>query len=130
MNLLVLTGRILYSLIFIISGFGHLVSGSNAHAEENGVPMAAFLVPASGFLAMVSGLSILIGYKTKLGAFGILLFLIPVTLMMHNFWTIEDPIQHMMQKIMFMKNVTMMGAALLIMHFGAGPMSIDNRNLS
>jgi putative oxidoreductase len=47
--------------------------------------------------------------------------------MMHNFWAMTDPGMAQMQQIMFMKNVSMLGAALLIAHFGSGPLSVDNR---
>jgi len=55
------------------------------------------------------------------------LFLIPVTLMMHKFWTIPDPMLAQIQMVMFMKNVSMLGGALLITQFGAGPFSLDAR---
>ena len=41
--------------------------------------------------------------------------------MLHNFWTVADPIARQMQMVMFMKNVSMLGGALLISQFGAGP---------
>jgi putative oxidoreductase len=89
------------------------------------VPMAKLLVPASGSLALVGGLSILLGYKAKIGAWLLVLFLVPVTLLMHNFWTVKDPMMAQMQMAMFLKNVTMLGGALLISQFGAGRLSVD-----
>ena len=80
-----------------------------------------------GVLAVLGGLSILLGYRAKLGASLIVLFLIPVTLMMHKFWTIPDPMLAQIQMVMFMKNVSMLGGALLITQFGAGPFSLDAR---
>src|SRR5712664_3854667 len=68
-----------------------------------------------------------IGYRAKLGAWLIVLFLIPVTLMMHKFWTVSDPMMAQIQMVMFMKNVSMLGGALLISQFGAGPFSLDAR---
>jgi putative oxidoreductase len=47
--------------------------------------------------------------------------------MLHNFWAVSDPMMHQMQLVMFMKNVSMMGGALLISQFGAGPWSLDAR---
>jgi putative oxidoreductase len=47
--------------------------------------------------------------------------------MMHNFWTISDPMMRQMQMAMFMKNISMLGGALLIAYFGAGPLSVDAR---
>ena len=77
--------------------------------------------------ALAGGLSILLGYLAKIGTWLIVLFLVPVTLMMHIFWTVSDPMAAQVQMIMFMKNVSMLGAALLISQFGAGPFSLDRR---
>jgi len=53
------------------------------------------------------------------------IFLIPVTLMMHNFWSVSDPMTLQIEKAMFLKNVAMLGGALVITSFGAGPLSLD-----
>jgi putative oxidoreductase len=125
MKFIVPVGRVLYSLIFISSGFSHFSAATADYANSQGVPMATVLVPISGILAIAGGLSILFGYKAKLGAWLLVAFLIPVTLKMHAFWNLDDPMQHQMQMVMFMKNTSMLGAALLIAWFGAGPLSID-----
>jgi putative oxidoreductase len=121
MKYLVPIGRIFYSLIFILSGPKHFAAGTMAYAASQGVPMAKLLVPASGVLALVGGLSILLGIKAKWGAWMIVLFLVPVTLTMHKFWGLADPHMAMMQQINFMKNMSMLGAALMITHLGSGP---------
>jgi len=46
---------------------------------------------------------------------------------MHKFWGIPDPMMQQMQMVMFMKNLTMLGGALLITQFGSGPWSLDAR---
>jgi putative oxidoreductase len=89
--------------------------------------LASIAVPLSGVMAIAGGLSILLGYRAKLGAWLIVLFLIPVTLMMHKFWTVQDPMMAQVQMILFMKNVAMLGGALLISQFGAGSFSLDAR---
>ncbi len=124
MKFLVLLGRIFYSAIFIGSGIGHFFGETINYAEMHGVPMAEFMVPASGIIALLGGISILLGYKARLGAWLIVIFLIPVTLMMHNFWTVHEPSLRMVQHAMFMKNLSMLGAALLITYFGPGPCSL------
>ena len=128
MNYLVLLGRILYSLIFLEAILSNFSASSIAKAADKGMPMSNILVPAAGIMAFAGGLSIVLGYKAKLGAWLIILFLVPVTLMMHNFWAIKDPMMRRMQQIMFMKNLSMLGAALLIAYFGAGPLSIDSND--
>jgi putative oxidoreductase len=126
MRMLVPVGRVLFALIFITSLFGHFKGATIDMAAAHGVPLATVLVPLSGILALVGGLSVAIGYRARFGALLILLFLVPVTLVMHKFWGIPDPQVAALQKAMFMKNVSMMGAALLVMFHGAGPCSLDS----
>lgn len=128
MKYTLLAGRILFSLIFLLSSFGHFSEPSIAHAASKGVPIASFLVPLSGVIELIGALSIVLGYKSRYGAWLIILFLLPVTIMLHNFWTITDPMAQQMDMIAFMKNLSMMGGALIITHFGSGPLSLDNRN--
>ena len=123
---IVAAGRLLFSLIFIMASFGHFSQQTIAYAASQGVPLASIAVPISGVFAFAGGLSILFGYHARLGAWLLLLFLLPVTLLMHKFWTVSDPMMAQMQQIMFLKNITMMGGALLISQFGAGPLSVDS----
>lgn len=129
MKYIVVVGRIFYSLIFITSGFFHFSDAAVGYASSQGVPAASVLVPLAGVMAIVGGLSILVGFKAKWGAWIIVLFLVPVTLMMHRYWTIDDPGQRQIQMAMFMKNTSMLGGALLIAWFGAGPVSVDERRV-
>ena len=124
---LVPLGRFLYSAIFLMTAFGHFSAGYIGYAAQAGVPAPGLLVPLSGVIAIVGGLSITLGYKAKIGGWLIVLFLVPVTLKMHAFWAVPDPMMHGIQLAMFWKNVSMLGAALLITHFGAGPLSLDAR---
>lgn len=125
MKVVVLIGRICFSLIFIMSSFGHFSSKTIGYAASQGVPMASFLVPASGIIALVGGLSIIFGYRAKLGAWLIVIFLVPVTIVFHNFWAVHDPMMRQMQMINFLKNLSMLGGAMVIACIGAGPVSID-----
>lgn len=124
---MVVAGRILFSAIFIVSSFSHFTAQGVGYATQMGVPLARILVPASGLLALVGGLSVLLGYHARIGGLLLVAFLVPVTLWMHAFWTVKDPMMMAMQMANFMKNVSMAGAALLIAYFGPGPWSIDER---
>jgi putative oxidoreductase len=124
---IVLLGRLLFVVIFIMAGPNNFSSKTIAHVASQGVPLASLVVPFSGALAILGGLSILLGYRAQIGAWLIALFLIGVTPVMHNFWAISDPMAHQMQFIMFMKNVSMLGGALLISQLGAGPWSLESR---
>ncbi|MGD0567832.1 MAG: DoxX family protein [Candidatus Sulfotelmatobacter sp.] len=124
---IIFLGRFLFALIFVMSGPRHFLSATIAFAASQGVPMASIAVPFSGLLAFVGGLSILLGYRAKIGAWLIVLFLVGVTPMLHRFWAVSDPMMQQIQMVMFFKNASMLGAALLITQFGAGPWSLDAR---
>lgn len=123
-------GRFLFSLIFILSGVNHFSSGTIEYAASQGVPFANILVPFSGILAILGGLSVMLGYFARTGALLLILFLVPITLTMHNFWSFTDPMERQMQMIQFMKNLALLGGAILIAFYGSGPKSVDQRKRS
>jgi putative oxidoreductase len=114
-----LVGRILFSLLFIMAASGHFKAATIAYAAAQGVPLASLAVPASGILAL--------GYKARWGAVAIVAFLAPVTVMMHNFWAVTDPMMQQLQMSMFMKNLALIGGALTFAVYGAGAYSLDAR---
>lgn len=118
-------GRVLFAAIFVLSGLSHFSSETIAYGASQGVPAAGLLVRLSGILAIAGGLSIAIGLRARLGAWLLVVFLVPVTLAMHAFWRIDDPMMAMNQQVHFMKNLAMLGGALLVAWFGAGPYSVD-----
>lgn len=124
----VLVGRFFFALIFVMAGLNHFSTQTIAFAASQGVPAATILVPLSGAMAVLGGLSILIGYRAKLGAWLLALFLVGVT-PLHKFWGITDPMMQQLQMALFMKNISMLGGALLVTQFGAGPWSLDSRSL-
>jgi len=127
MRYLVLLGRICFAAIFILAAPGHFKAQEIAYAANAGVPLASLAVPVAGLIALAGGLSVAFGYRAKIGAWLLVLFLVPVTITMHNFWTVTDPMMAQLQMAMFMKNVGLMGGALLLSYFGAGPLSLDAR---
>jgi putative oxidoreductase len=126
-RLAVPVGRALFAAIFIFAGLGHFSAQTIGFAAQQGVPLANLAVPLSGILSMAGGLSVALGYRARWGALALIAFLVPVTLMMHNFWAVTDPMMKQMHMAMFMKNVALIGGALLVSWFGAGPYSLDNR---
>lgn len=123
----VLFGRILFSLIFVFAGLTHFSSDVIGYAASQGVPLASIAVPFSGVVALLGGLSVATGYRARWGALLLVLFLVPVTASMHRFWAVADPVAAQMELAMFMKNISILGGALFIAYFGAGPLSLDAR---
>jgi putative oxidoreductase len=128
MKALPLVGRILFALIFVTAFPRHFSAEGIAHAAELGVPFANVLVPISGVLALAGGLSVATGFYAKWGAWALVLFLVPVTLGMHQFWNLSDAGQRHIQLSMFAKNVSMLGGALILACYGSGPFSLRGGN--
>jgi putative oxidoreductase len=120
-------GRVLFALNFILAFPYHFTHGAIQAAAEQGVLLPGVLVPLSGVLALAGGVSVALGYKTRWGAWALVVFLVPVTLWMHAFWRLSDPHTAFVEQVLFLKNISTLGGALLISQFGAGPISIDQR---
>ena len=129
MKFIPLIGRILFSMIFISSGLSHFfkLNEMTMYTASMGVPLPTLATLLTGFMLLLGGLSILLGYKVKIGALLLVAFLIPTSFFAHAFWGIEDAMQAQMQMIMFMKNFAMAGSALMIYYFGTGPLSIEEQ---
>lgn len=79
-------------------------------------------------ISLLGGLSVILGYRAKIGAWLLVLFLVPVTVMMDNFWAVKDPMMAQFQFGFFMANLSRIGGAFLVAYFGAGPLSLDARH--
>jgi putative oxidoreductase len=87
------------------------------------------LVGAIVFL-IAGSLSVVLGFKARVGATLLLIFLVLATYYFHDFWDVTDPAAKQEQLIQFMKNLGLMGAMVLIIANGTGPMSLDERGKS
>ena len=121
-----LVGRILLAFIFILSGFGKMTgfAGTAGYMASKGLPMTEVLLVLTILIELGGGLLIAVGYRARWAALAIFLFLIPVTLVFHNFWAVEAD-QVRAQMIQFQKNLAIMGGMLYILFNGAGRYSLD-----
>ena len=123
-----LIGRILLAAIFLMSGIGKIggFAGTAGYMASKGLPMVEVLLAITIVIEIGAALMLIVGYKARLGATALLLWMIPVTFLFHNFWAMPAD-QQMIQQIMFMKNLGLMGGMLYIMAFGSGLMSVDKK---
>ena len=121
-----LTGRILISAIFLLSGVGKIGdwSGTAGYMAAYGMPAVPFFLFMAIVFELAGGLSVLTGFKARWGAVLLIVFLIPATLIFHAFWAVEQDMFRM-QMISFMKNLAIMGGLLQIFAHGSGPLSVD-----
>ena len=121
MEALVLIGRILFSLIFIGAGIGHLADakGSAGYAEARGAPSGGIVIRISGVLIAAGGLGVMLGVWMDLAALGLAVYCLLTALLVHHFWT-DEASDLPLEMAMFMKNVSMAGAGLVIFALSAG----------
>ena len=130
MDWLYLIGRLLFSLLFLMSGFGHLknADGMGQYAASKGVPAPKAAVIVSGLMLLAGSLSVLLGVWMEIGTWLLVLFLLPTSFMMHDFWAVEDPMESQNQQAHFMKNLAMAGGALVlywvVQTHGYGPFTL------
>jgi uncharacterized membrane protein YphA (DoxX/SURF4 family) len=128
MDELWLVGRILFGLLFIAAGARHLADfdGSVKYAESKNVPAPPAGVVASGLAFLVGGFSVILGVWGDLGALILIVTLIPLTFLVHQFWRETDAQARENEMLHFMKDIAILGGAVLLFSlfardtFGAG----------
>lgn len=112
---LIVFGRILLSLLFILSALGKIGAWAPLVQQlaAKGIPYAPFFLGAALVIELVGGLTLLLGWHARLGAWLLFLYLIPTTGIMHNFWAYTGEEQQV-QLVNFLKNLAIMGGLLLV----------------
>ncbi|MEO1131688.1 MAG: DoxX family protein [Cyanobacteria bacterium J06639_1] len=116
-----LVARTFLAVIFVQTGFAKVLnfSGTQQQIASVGIPLAGLVTLFTIAFEIAGGTSLILGYKARIGAVLLLLFLIPATLVFHNF------ILDSTQTIQFMKNLAIMGGLLMVLAYGPGPVSLD-----
>jgi len=117
MEVLILVGRIIFGGFFIYSGVNHFTKFGmmTQYAKMKGVPFPEVAQGVTGLMLLLGGLSIVFGIYPFVGIVLLVAFLVPVSLMMHNFWKLEDPQVRMADKVNFTKNLALVGAVLMLL---------------
>src|SRR5208282_5932512 len=116
-----IAARILFTLIFFLSGVTHFTSMQDyINLIPAAIPWRAFWVSISGLVELAGAALILFNYRPRLGGWLIVLFLVPVTIVVHGtaMVTLADPVMREVNVSMFLKGLAMTGCALLITQLG------------
>jgi putative oxidoreductase len=120
-----LLGRIMIALVFLLSGIMKAVNFTLTADQmaAKGIPAVETLLMLSIVIEIVASLMIISGFKARWGALTLLLWMIPVNILYHNFWAMEGS-EQFLHRIMFLKNISLMGAMVYIISYGPGTKSI------
>ena len=111
-----LLGRVLVGVVYLGAGAGNLAAleGKAAYAASKGVPAPQVLVGLASLLLLAGGFSLLTGFRPRLGVLAIACFLVPVTLIMHDFWNLQGA-RRQADMQGFLANAAMLGSALMFL---------------
>jgi putative oxidoreductase len=123
-----LVGRIALVTIFFLSGFSKITgwTETSGYMASKGLPLVPVLLALAIAVELGGALSVAAGLQARWGALLLAGYLIPVTLVFHNFWAIPDA-ERQMQMIQFLKNLSMFGGLIFVASVGPGPLSLDER---
>lgn len=109
-----------HNLIDVLSEWQNYVSFSEGFSNFLGAltPWTSLLLLFGTLLELGGGLLVLLGIREKLGAALLLLFLVPTTILFHQFWFIEGSAREL-QTVMFLKNLAIMGGLIMVLIHGA-----------
>jgi uncharacterized membrane protein YphA (DoxX/SURF4 family) len=118
LSVVFLLGRLLFVYLFVESGLTNLLRKRQQvdQAAAQDVPEPGVAVPAAGLVAVVGGISVALGLYGDLGALLIAAFLVGVTPVMHAYWRESEAAKRKAQRINFMKNVGLLGGALVLFY--------------
>ena len=121
MKYLPLAARICLCSIFLKAGISHIFGYSDTVSmmAEKGLPIPDLLLIFTIIFQLLGGLSLLLGYKVKIGSILLILFLIPASFAFHNPATDING---------FLKNIGLIGGLLMVIYAGAGALSIDRQS--
>jgi len=129
-GILAVIGRVLLCTIFLMSAVGNKIPNFSKVAElmgNVGIPAPQVMLVGAIVFLIVGSASIILGYRSRIGASLLLVFLILASYYFHAFWKAAEPQAQQEQMIQFMKNLGLMGAMILIIANGTGPMSLEAR---
>jgi putative oxidoreductase len=129
-GILAVVGRVMLCTIFFMSAAGNKIPNFSKVAAlmaEKHIPAPQFMLVGAIVFLIAGSLSVILGYKARIGATLLLIFLVLATYYFHDFWHATDDKEKQEQMIQFLKNLGLMGAMLLIIANGTGPMSLDER---
>ena len=117
MKIIFLIARIVLGSYYLFSASGHFsqMGMMAGYTASKGVPMPEVAVIVTGILLLIGGITILTGYQPRIGIVALVIFFLPVTLIMHNFWSIDDQMMRMTEMISFIKNIALLASAVMFL---------------
>lgn len=121
MRNLVIAGRILFGGLLVYAGIMDLndIKIMAQITGSKGMPFPTLSVAVAATILILDGLSIAANCQIKIGVLLAWIFLVPVTLIIHNFWAFEDPMARGNEMAHFLKNILILAGVLVFLSLPA-----------
>jgi len=128
-RLLATVGRVLLGIYFILPGILKITDfeGTSQSMAENGMILIPFFLLLTIVIQVGGGAALVVGYQTKIIAFVLAGLTLVISMVMHDFWTMEPSLQTGHETQNFVKNMAIMAGLLVAAGLGGGEWSLDNR---
>lgn len=126
-GLLALAGRALIVGIFLVSVVFNKIPNYSVVADNmggKGVPAPTIMLGLAIVFMVLGSVSVMVGFKARIGALLLLIFLVLATYYFHDFWSVE-PERKRLELTHFLKNASLIGTMLFLIANGSGPGSLD-----
>jgi len=128
-HVLILIGRILLAWVFVGSAYGAITnfSGSVGYFRSLNLPAPELFTITAVALEVLMSAGLILGIGTRYCAILAFLFVMIATAIAHRYWEYPAGPQQIGQYNNFLKNISIMGGALLIFVTGGGRFSVDRK---
>ena len=116
-------GRLLIGGIFLMNGLTKIsaYAGITAAIAGAGLPFAPLGFALALVVEIGLGLLLVVGYRARPVALALAIWCVVTAIFFHRNFADQNMMIH------FLKNMMIAGGLLQIVHFGAGPVSLDTR---
>ena len=127
-DVLELVGRVLLAALFLVSGVNKILGydGVGRYMASAGMPMPEILLPLAILLEIGAGVALVVGFRTRWAALGLIVYTLIASYYFHNFWTFEGQ-EAVMQRNQFLKNMAVVGGLLIVTSVGPGRFGLDRQ---
>jgi putative oxidoreductase len=121
-----LVARILLALMFVSAGFSKIggFEGTAGYIASKGLPLPQIGAAIAIVVELAGGIMLIVGWKARWAALAIAVFTAAATVIFHNYWAMTGA-DAFTQRLMFWKNVSVIGGLLAVYAFGPGRWSLD-----
>ena len=129
-RLMVTSGRALLGIYFILPGISKITdfAGNSQYMADHGMVFIPYFLVLTIIIQVGGGVSLVAGYKTRFIAFLLAGLTLVISIVMHDFWTLEPSLQTSHETQNFIKNMAIMAGLLVLAGLGGGPWSLDHKN--